>query len=361
MVKLSSLFSIGIALLATLAAPACTLRDADSQNAPQQTAQNQQESQWEEAGELPLSLESHQMLALGDYVYLLGGWNETAGPYDDVFFTPLSPDGSLDDWQETTAALPLRLQHHAAIAHGGALYVLGGDNGFWDESTVSDRIFRAMPDATGDITTWEDVGQLPAPLTIHAVTMVDDQVYVMGGSNTFRPGTTLVDTVFTAQIASDGTFGAFETLAPFPTPIGWMTATAVGRHIIAISGKTQFSPTQLTETVWRAAVGEDAQLSPFEAVSTTVPRERHATVRVNQTLVAIAGGGTDGVLSRVDAATIDPQGNLEWKALSPLPEPRYAHAAFAHEGFIYVSGGFLRYGSNETSRKVFRLPFSSVD
>ncbi|MEM9906681.1 MAG: hypothetical protein AAF921_16815 [Cyanobacteria bacterium P01_D01_bin.44] len=82
-------------------------------------------------------------------------------------------------------------------------------------------------------------------------------------------------------------------------------------------------------------------------------------MRLDQTLVLIAGGGPKQVLSRVDAVEIDEQGNLtNWTELSPLPEPRYAHAAFAHDGYIYVSGGFVRYGSNETSRQVFRLPFN---
>lgn len=359
MVKPSSLFPIGLALFAiTAPITACTLRDAVQGDTLR--SQSQQDGPWEEVGQLPLSLESHQTVVLNDFVYVLGGWNETAGPYAEVFFTSLSPDGTLDDWQET-AAMPLRLQHHAAVVHDGALYVLGGDNGFFDDSAVSDQIFRAIPSPEGDITAWVEVGQLPAPLTIHAVTKVGNQIYVLGGSSTFSSGTTVADTVFTATISPEGKLGEFLPLTPFPTPIGWLTATAVGRHIIAISGKTQFSPTRLTETIWRAEVDEGGQLSPFEAIATTVPRERHATVligdtQIENTLVAIAGGGSDGVLDRVDAIAVDPQGNIPGqRELAPLPEARYAHAAFAHDGYIYVSGGYLRYGSNETSRKVFRL------
>ena len=359
--RLPSFLSTGVALLTVLAtATACNLladRLQGNASQGQGTSQLQPDSHWEEAGELPLPLESHQMVVFGDFVYLLGGWNETRGPYSEVYFTPLTPERTLDNWQETTAPMPLRLQHHAVIVHNDALYVLGGDNGFWDNSTVSDRIFRAIPNAQGDITNWVEVGKLPQPLTIHAVTTLGDQVYVLGGSSTFRPGTRVLDTVFTAPILPDGVFGEFQTLAPFPTPIGWLTATAVGDQIVAISGKVEFSPTQLTETVWAADARPDLKLSSFESIGRITPRERHATVLVDRTLVVIAGGGANGALARVEAAEVDLQRNLtEWTELSPLPEPRYAHAAFAHDGYIYVSGGFLRYGSNETSRQVFRLP-----
>ena len=74
----------------------------------------------------------------------------------------------------------------------------------------------------------------------------------------------------------------------------------------------------------------------------------------------IGGGREKAVLADVEAIAIDQKGNLiEQKALSPLPEPRYAHAAFFHDDYIYVSGGFKSYGSNETSQKIFRLPFNS--
>lgn len=348
---LPTLLSIGCALLPVAAGTtACDRLRADS------TIQQIENSPWELVGQLPTPLESHKMVLLGEFVYVIGGWNESKGIHEDVYFTRFSPDSPLDTWQKTTS-LPLKLQHHEVILHGGAIYVLGGDNGFWDGSSVTDRIFRALPTAEGDITEWTEVGQLPAPLTTHAATLVGDQLYIIGGSPTFRPGDTpVVDTIFTAPISSGGV-GPFQTLEPFPIPIGWVTATAVGQRIFAISGNTQFRPAAFADSVWVANVNPDQSLSPFEEISTITSRRRHATVLVDQTLVAIAGGGAQGALATVEAAEVDAQGNLSpWESLPPLPETRYAHAAFVHDSSLYVSGGFLRYGSNETSRKIFRLP-----
>ena len=353
----SSLFSTSLVLLTVITGTtACTQQPAIQSEA---TDQSQESSPWEAISQLPTSLESHKMVALGDFVYVIGGWNETKGVHAEVFFAPLTPEGTLGDWQEATAAMPLKLQHHEVITHNNGIYVLGGDNGFWEGSSVSDRIFRAVPDSQGNILEWTDVGQLPEPLTIHAATTIGDQVYILGGSRTFRPGNTpVIDSIFTSTITPDGAFNAFQPLTPFPTPIGWVTATAIERRIFAISGNTQFSPARLAEQVWATDVAPDGQLSPFETIGTTVPRRRHATVLVDRTLVVIAGGGAKGALSTVEAAEVDAQGNLSpWTELAPLPETLYAHAAFARNGYIYVSGGFLRYGSNDTSRQVFRLPF----
>ncbi|MDV3347258.1 4-oxalocrotonate tautomerase [Leptothoe sp. LEGE 181152] len=334
---------------------ACT----PQQQTAQRISQTPKDSPWQEIGQLPTPLESHQMMVLGDYIYVIGGWNETKGIHEDVFFAPLTSEGTFGDWQDTTAPLPLKLQHHMVAIHKGAFYVFGGDNGFWDGSEVSSRILRAVPNQQGDITEWVDVGELPEPLTIHAVTSLNNQLYILGGSNTFRPNnTTVIDKVFTATIAADGTVGDFQELVPFPTPIGWVTATTVDNRIFAVSGTAQFRPSELLDQVWVADVQVDKTLSPFEPVGTITARQRHATVLVDRTLVAIAGGATNKVLSTVEAATVDDQDNLgSWTELPPLPESRYAHAAFVHNGYIYVSGGFIKYGSNETSTQIFRLPF----
>ena len=345
----------GFALIVAILPMACT----PQQRTQQTTSQTQQDSPWQEVGQLPTPLESHQMLMLGDFVYVIGGWNETKGIHEDVFFTSLMPDGTFGGWQETAAPLPLKLQHHMVTIYDGAIYVFGGDNGFWDGSEVTRRILRAVPNDEGDITEWVDVGELPEPLTIHAVTSLDDQIYIVGGSNTFRPdNTTVIDKIFTATIAADGTVGEFQELAPFPIPIGWVTATTVDNQIFAVSGTAQFRPSQLLDQVWVADIQPDKTLSTFEPVGTITARQRHTTVLVDRTLVAIAGGAANEVLAMVEAAEVDATGNIgPWTELPPLPDTRYAHAAFVHDDHIYVSGGFIKYGSTETSTKIFRLAF----
>ena len=360
MVTLRRIFtSTGLALAVAIIPLACTPPQGSDQPISPQSP-GQAESPWQAVGQLPTPLESHQMKPLGDFVYVIGGWNETKGIHKDVFFAPLTPEGTLGDWQPTTAPLPLKLQHHTVTIQGGAFYVMGGDNGFWDGSEVTNRILRAVPNDQGDITAWQDVGELPEPLTIHAVTSLDNQLYILGGSNTFRPdNTTVIDRVFTATIADDGTVGEFQPLAPFPTPVGWATATVVDNRMFAIAGTQQFRPSKLLDQVWVADILPDHTLSPFEPVNTITARQRHATVLADRTLVAIAGGAASTVLSTVEAAAVDDQGNLgDWTPLPPLPETRYAHAAFVHDGHIYVSGGFINYGSNETSTSIMRLPWA---
>ncbi|MEM8638146.1 MAG: 4-oxalocrotonate tautomerase [Cyanobacteria bacterium P01_G01_bin.54] len=348
-----TLLSLSIALLTLSPLIACSPAPAPEQ---EQTAE-QSATQWQDAGTIPLSVESHQTVVVGNRVYMLGGWNSRTYAHDEVFFADLTAGGTLTDWQEATAPLPLKLQHHQAITHKGAIYVIGGDDQFGPKSNVSDRLFRAVPEADGDITEWQEVGQLPEPRTVHGVAIVGDRLYVIGGTRQFEKGTEVFDTVFAADIAPDGMVGEFETLAPFPTTISWLTTTVVGEQIVAIAGKTDFSG-GVTGEIWSARLEESGELSEFAAIGETVARQRHTTVRVDDQLVVIAGGAKQ-VLATVEAAALEEDGSLgDWQALPPLPAARYAHAAFVHDGSIYVSGGFVRYGSGETSDKVFRLDVS---
>ena len=353
---LPSLATLGIASIALVA----TTFSGGLQPATARPASCATAAGWEEIGQLPRPLESHGMVTLGDFVYVLGGWNDERGPYAEAYVAALAADGTLANWRPTTAPMPLRLQHHATIVDGNALWVIGGDNGFWQNSRVSARIFRAVPEADGDITAWVEVGQLPDPRTVHAAITLTDRLYILGGTRTFRPGTTVLDTIFTTTISPDGQLGEFQTLAPFPTPTSWLTATAIDRHLFAIAGRDRFSPgfspAGLSATVWAATADGEGRLSAFEAIGTTAARARHTTVRWGRALVLIGGRGASGALASVECAEVDARGQLsEWTELDSLPEARFAHAAFANDRGIYVSGGFLQVGDTATSQAIFRL------
>lgn len=349
----------GIVLVAAIAANGIALSAA--------ACAVREDAHWQEVGRLPIPLESHAMVAVGDIVYVIGGWNATGGAHAEVFYAPIAGGRIAGEWQQATASLPLRLQHHQVVVWGGSLYVIGGDNGFGPNGRVSDRIFRAVPTATGNITAWEAIGRLPEPRTIHGATIADDRLYILGGSATFRADTTLKDTAWVAEITPDGSLGEFTTLPPLPQPVGWLTATTSGNRseerIVAIAGRTGFKPWTLTGTIWQATLEESQPTAlEFAPVGTTTARERHATVRLGDNALAIIGGGTAREpLATVTATTVAPTGGLApWVFLQPLPQIRYAHAALVHEENILVSGGFLRYGSNETSQQIFGLAVCEV-
>jgi hypothetical protein len=63
---------------------------------------------------------------------------------------------------------------------------------------------------------WADAGELPEGRATSAATVFLDQVYVIAGMTELTGGE--VDTVLRATFGADGTVGAFEELAPLPTP-----------------------------------------------------------------------------------------------------------------------------------------------
>ena len=72
------------------------------------------------------------------YVYIAGGIDQAAAPYDDVQFAPLNSNGTLGAWS-TTATIPEALYYPSLSGHGEHLYLTGGyDTGYLD-STIRAR------------------------------------------------------------------------------------------------------------------------------------------------------------------------------------------------------------------------------
>ncbi|NET32767.1 MAG: 4-oxalocrotonate tautomerase [Cyanothece sp. SIO1E1] len=314
---------------------------------------------WLETSPLPVAFESHAMVALGDFLYVIGGWNESGGARTQVYVASLRAEGSVGDWQETKAPLPKPLQHHTAIAHNNTIYVFGGDNGFG--GTVSDSVFQAIPAANGDITEWTEVARLPASLTLHGMTRVGDRVYLMGGVPRFDAAQAdPLDTIYMAELGALSEPEPFQTTTPLPVATAWLAAASTANQIYAVGGRLSLAANQLSNQVWVANVMANGQLSAFRNAGAIEPRARHTATVIDGNLLATGGGGASAVLDTVPAASLDDNGQLlGWTPLVALPEPRYGHAALVHNGYFYLSGGFSQYSSFKARQTVFVAPICS--
>jgi hypothetical protein len=76
---------------------------------------------------------------------------------------------------------------HASTVAGGALLVSGGLNLDHPSSALQQTVYRATPNANGDIEAWLELSPLPYPVTAHAFAAVNDHVYVAGGGQASPP------------------------------------------------------------------------------------------------------------------------------------------------------------------------------
>lgn len=152
--------------------------------------------------------------ASGRWMYVSGGLrlhsDGTTEARPEVFGAQLDNDGALGAWQSMTA-LPEPISHHASFVHDGYLFIAGGLGGdpFYNRAVARRSAYRTRINPDGTLGAWEPLNQLPDWVSTHSATVHHDHVYLFGGVVDNGDNS---DQILRAQLQSDGTLGAWETL-----------------------------------------------------------------------------------------------------------------------------------------------------
>lgn len=147
---------------------------------------------WSAIGELPMPepRAGATAVAVGDYVYVLGG-ESLAGPSSTIYRlttdegTPARNDQDVYlGWASapTSQQLPEPRAQAATFTANGAMYVIGGLDA---DGTPTNTLFWAVPDGTtGDLPSWHqlDQTQLPEARADLGLAAIGTHVYVVGGT-----------------------------------------------------------------------------------------------------------------------------------------------------------------------------------
>jgi N-acetylneuraminic acid mutarotase len=125
---------------------------------------------------------------------------------------------------------------------------------------------------------------------------------------------------------------AWQPLSPMSLPRGRLAAAAIGSRVVAIGGESANGITGLVE-IWDASqqkwIAGQNKSTPVANVS--------AAVLGNQ--VIVPGGYTAAGVPTTAVEAYDVISDV-WTSLAPLPAPRFAYALAAHDGKLYVFGGW---------------------
>jgi hypothetical protein len=149
---------------------------------------------------------------------------------------PLVPEGGIEFWRNE-GLCPLPLFDHAATATATRLIVSGGrmgDPGTGYATTIQlQEVFGAQLLADGRLGAWQELGQLPSPLSDHATAVLGDRLYVAGG---YENGWS--SAVYSAALDEDGTLGAWREEASLPQPTAYHELLTDGERLLAAGGLT---------------------------------------------------------------------------------------------------------------------------
>jgi hypothetical protein len=148
-------------------------------------------------------------------VYVVGGQgNANADDSTDrVVSAALNTDNTLSAWRDE-APLPSTLSHHGLLATSDALVIVGGLTGspLNGQHDLHDEVLRIPVNADGSLGDAVVIGTLPFRLSIPALALVDERLYVIGGLVEDRAVTS--DVLHAPLVA--GALGAFTSTVVLP-------------------------------------------------------------------------------------------------------------------------------------------------
>ena len=198
---------------------------------------------WLEAAPFPAPVFHLTAERVGDWVFAIGGTTGTEA-VDAVWRAHLGEGGALGTW-EPARSLPAPRSHHASFVHDGAIYVTGGMSGS-PTGDVRDRrdIVRAAVAPDGSLGPWTVVSETDSTRLAHAALAHGGHAYLVGG---IEGATTPSDTVLRAPLLPGGGLGPWTPAASLPfarghvhhVPVHGDRAYSVGGRVgRRVSGRT---------------------------------------------------------------------------------------------------------------------------
>lgn len=220
---------------------------------------------------------------------------------------------SSDTWARLPD-LPIRVNHAAAAAAGGRLYVVGGYG-------ASRRPVRGA--FAFDGAGWRRLRQLPVARAAAGAAIVGGRLYVVGGVGPRG----LARVGFVLDLRS----GRWSEV-PGPSPREHLAVTAAGGRVYALAGRLSgFASNVALLEAYSPSARRWTRLPP-------VPEARGGTgaTVVGRTLVSVGGEAPEGTIASVFAYDVV---RMRWRRLPSLPTPRHGLAVAAVGGRVYAIGG----------------------
>ncbi|MDD5302555.1 MAG: hypothetical protein PHS14_05530 [Elusimicrobia bacterium] len=252
-----------------------------------------------------------------------------------VFSAPASDAGEVGAWTPE-AALPEAVYYHAGATVNGNLFVLGGFH-YTDANgmAVSNVVYRAKIGAGGGVGAWQTATPLPQPVFFPSAASWNGRIYVTGGWN----GSTLVNTVYSAEVLGDGSLGPWVAQKSLPEAV--YTHAAVSNGTLYVLGGTVNGGNDIQNSVYFAKINADGTLADWAATTPLPsPVSNHGAVVANGRVIVLGGWTGAAPTEAVQSSPVESAGGLgAWSGETPLPNPLYLLATAASPSHIFVSGG----------------------
>lgn len=198
---------------------------------------------WKASLPLPSARFHHPSLYHNGWVYVVGGQGEKEAEAG-IFAAKVGPDGTIAEWL-TLKPLPRPRSHHAAFVADTFLYVHGGlDGAVGGHGAHFTDVIRAPIKADGSIGDWQIVSRSAHAYATHAALAHNGFLWSLGG---VEDGNRFIDNVWRAELRADGRVGGWEEVKPgLPVARGHVHNTPVHNgRLYTVGGR--LTPTSSSE------------------------------------------------------------------------------------------------------------------
>ena len=219
--------------------------------------------------------------------------------------------------------LPVGVNHAAATAAGGGLYVIGGYG-----APRRAFVFRRGR--------WQRLPNLPAPRAAAGAAIVARRLYVVGG-------VVARGTLATRMLVFDLRRRRWS-FAAGPTPREHLAVTAFDRTVYALAGRSAGTNFDYFESL-ATGRGRWTRLPPVPD-----PRGGTGAAVVGRRIVSVGGEEPGGTIAPVFAYSL---AGKRWTRLADMRTPRHGLAVIAYRGRVYAIAGGPRPGLFVSSANEF--------
>jgi len=244
---------------------------------------------WEKTTPLPESLSyiHNTTLSLNNVIYVVQGLQgDRTEAKKTIFWTKPRGDGNLEDWQESSPCPTEGVNCSVAVATPGYIHLIGGSAG---SGKAVSRVWSIRLDPGGAVMEWVQGPALPAPLWYHCGGLADGKVWIWGGLTGSSPNS-VNDIVYMAPVQETGTLGPWQDSgSKLNQPFYSSASTVLGDYLVSFCPR--YKAASVSGDIWYANVGSKG-LSEWIRMDCAVPAKLYNAVATNYRLgiIYLPGG-----------------------------------------------------------------------
>lgn len=314
-------------------------------------------SAWRATTSMAIERTNHAMVAYGNKMYIIDGCTRSPGqcntgdPTAQVYCGDIGGDGTIASWSGCNTTGLLGRDGVGATVYNGYIYIAGGCTDYNLAACISQptTLQYSKISSDGSLGNWSTTTTaFTTARQMVDLIAKDGYLYLTGGATTDYSTDVQV-----AKIYTNGDLGGWSATSSFNIARTSAAFAAYGDYLYVLGGCTNYSAN--CNTFSNAVQFSFISTTPGNIGSFVVDSDPVATNGIRQHVAVAYGGyvyalggnnasgGGQTLTNDVRYAKINTDGSLGTWASANLStafaNPRYEHAGFAHNGYIYVVGG----------------------